>query len=43
VFSRCDDRTTTVWVDGPVALIRLQPDNRPCRFRLREVTLLVGP
>jgi len=38
-----DDRTTTVWIDGPVALIRLQPDNRPCRFRLREVTLLVEP
>ncbi|WP_165247542.1 hypothetical protein [Paludisphaera soli] len=38
-----DDLVTTVWIDEPVAWIRLQPDNRPCRFRIRELTLLIEP
>lgn len=38
-----EDRTTTVWIDEPVARIRIQPDNRPCRFRIRELTLLIEP
>lgn len=38
-----DDRSVTVWIDGPVAQVRVQPDNRRCRFRIRELTLLVEP
>jgi hypothetical protein len=38
-----DDLVTTVWIDEPVSWIRLQPDNRPCRFRIRELTLLIEP
>jgi len=34
---------TTVWIDDQVAQIRIQPDNRPCRFTLAELTLLVSP
>ncbi len=35
-----EDREVTVWIDDVVSQIRLQPDNRPCRFRIRELTLL---
>ncbi|MDG3007884.1 hypothetical protein [Paludisphaera mucosa] len=38
-----EDRTVTVWIDEPVGRIRLQPDNRRCRFRIRGLTLLVEP
>jgi hypothetical protein len=34
------DREATVWIDDVISSIRLQPDNRPCRFRIRELTLL---
>jgi len=37
------NRTTTVWIDQTIAQIRLQPDNRPCRFRIHELTLLLAP
>jgi hypothetical protein len=36
-------RTTTVWVDGPVSQIRIQPDNRPCDFTIDELVVLVVP
>ena len=35
------DRETTVWIDEPIDAFRIQPDNRPCRFRIRALTLLV--
>jgi hypothetical protein len=34
------DREVTVWIDDVISQIRIQPDNRPCRFRVRELTLL---
>jgi hypothetical protein len=37
------DQSTTIWVDDVVSQIRIQPDNRPCRFSLSELTLLVAP
>lgn len=38
-----DHRTTTVWAHEPIRELRIQPDNRPCRFRIRALTLLVPP
>jgi len=38
-----EDQTTTVWIDQTISQIRLQPDNRPCRFRIHELTLLLAP
>jgi hypothetical protein len=38
-----DAQTTTVWVDDLVSQIRIQPDNRPCRFTIVRLTLLVLP
>jgi hypothetical protein len=35
------DRVTTIWIDDIVARIRIQPDNRPCRFTLSELTVLL--
>lgn len=37
------NQTTTVWIDQTIRQIRLQPDNRPCRFRVHELTLLLAP
>jgi hypothetical protein len=37
------DRSTTIWVDDVVSQIRIQPDNRPCRFIISELTLLTPP
>jgi hypothetical protein len=37
------DRSTTIWVDDVVSQIRIQPDNRPCRFTVSELTLLTPP
>jgi hypothetical protein len=37
------DRVTTVWIDDVVARIRIQPDNRPCRFTLSELRVLIPP
>jgi hypothetical protein len=35
------NRSMTVWVDDVVSQIRIQPDNRPCRFLISKLTLLV--
>jgi len=35
-----DGHEVTVWIDDVISSIRLQPDNRPCRFQIRELTLL---
>ncbi|MEW4570772.1 hypothetical protein AB1L88_23140 [Tautonia sp. JC769] len=35
------DRSTTVWIGEPVDAIRLQPDNRPCRFTIEALSVLV--
>jgi hypothetical protein len=37
------NRSTTIWVDDFVSQFRIQPDNRPCRFSISELTLLVAP
>jgi hypothetical protein len=37
------DRSTTIWVDDVISQIRIQPDNRPCRFTISELTLLTPP
>jgi hypothetical protein len=37
------DRSTTVWIDDVISQIRIQPDNRPCRFAISELTLLAVP
>lgn len=37
------DQTTTVWIERTISQIRIQPDNRPCRFRIHELTLLLAP
>jgi hypothetical protein len=37
------NRSTTIWVDDVVSQFRIQPDNRPCRFSISELTLLVAP
>lgn len=37
------DQTTTVWIEQTISQIRIQPDNRPCRFRIHELTLLLAP
>jgi hypothetical protein len=37
-----DDQTTTVWVDDVVSQIRIQPDNRPCRFTIAGLSLLAS-
>ncbi|QEH34173.1 hypothetical protein OJF2_27080 [Aquisphaera giovannonii] len=37
------DLEVTVWIDDVVSQLRLQPDNRPCRFTIREMTLLTPP
>lgn len=34
-------RETTVWVGEPVKEILIQPDNRPCEFRVESLVLLV--
>lgn len=34
-------RSTTIWIGEAVAAIRLQPDNRPCRFTIEQLSLLV--
>jgi hypothetical protein len=34
-------RTTTVWIGDLVKSFRIQPDNRPCEFRLESIELLV--
>ncbi len=31
----------TIWIDDTIDQIRFDPDNRPCEFTLKEVTLLV--
>ncbi|CAN5779509.1 hypothetical protein BH23PLA1_BH23PLA1_40620 [soil metagenome] len=36
-----EDRTLTAWIGETVSEIRIQPDNRPCRFRINELVLLV--
>jgi hypothetical protein len=35
-----EDRQTTVWIDDTVSEFRIQPDNQPCTFRIRELVLL---
>jgi hypothetical protein len=35
------DRTITVWIDDVVEGLQIQPDTRPCRFRIRALELLV--
>lgn len=35
------DQSITAWIDSPVAEFRMQPDNRPCRFQIQEVVLLI--
>jgi hypothetical protein len=37
------DQVTTIWIDDFVTRIRIQPDNRPCRFTVSELTLLHSP
>ncbi len=37
------DRTTTVWVGDIIREFRVQPDNRPCEFRIESITLLIPP
>ena len=37
------DQVTTIWIDDIVTRIRIQPDNRPCRFTVSELTLLLSP
>ncbi|RUL81992.1 hypothetical protein [Tautonia sociabilis] len=39
------DQEIVIWIDEPMNALRLQPDNKPCSFRVRELTLLVpsGP
>lgn len=38
------DQELTWWIDGPVVALQIQPDNRPCTFRVRGIELLVpGP
>jgi hypothetical protein len=34
------DRETTVWIHDTIDAFSIQPDNRPCTFRLRSITLL---
>jgi hypothetical protein len=34
-------RSTTIWIGEPVEAIRLQPDNRPCRFTIEAMSVLV--
>ncbi|WP_152053539.1 hypothetical protein [Tautonia marina] len=34
-------RSTTIWIGEAVDAIRLQPDNRPCHFRIEQLSLLV--
>lgn len=36
-----EDRTMIVWINAPVDDIRIQPDNRPSSFRIKELTLLI--
>jgi hypothetical protein len=38
-----EDRETTVWVDDLVSQVRIQPDNRPCKFTIAGLTLLLAP
>ncbi len=42
-FPTGDDNVTIVWVDDVVSQMKIQPDNRPCRFAISELTLLVAP
>ncbi len=35
------DQTIKAWIDSPVAEFRIQPDNRPCWFQIKEMVLLV--
>jgi hypothetical protein len=35
-----EDRELTLWPVEMVAELRIRPDNRPCRFRVRDLTLL---
>lgn len=35
------DQTTTIWIDDWISQIRIQPDNHPCTFELRTLTLLL--
>ncbi|RUL87699.1 hypothetical protein [Tautonia sociabilis] len=35
------DRSLVVWIAGAIDAIRIQPDNRPSRFRVKEMSLLV--
>ena len=37
------DQVTTIWIDDIVTRFRIQPDNRPCRFTVSELTLLLSP
>jgi len=34
------DQSTTVWIREPIDAFRIQPDNKPCRFRIASITLL---
>jgi hypothetical protein len=36
------DRTETIWVFGEIDRVRIDPDTRPCEFRLSGLTLLVA-
>jgi hypothetical protein len=42
-FPTGDDHATTIWLDDVISQFRIQPDNRPCRFAISELTLLVLP
>lgn len=36
-----EDRRMTIWTDAVLDEIRIQPDNQPCDFKIRGLTLLV--
>ncbi len=42
-FPGGNDVATTIWVDDIVSRFRIQPDNRPGRFTISDLVLLVSP
>lgn len=37
-----DEKALTFWIDATIDCLLVRPDNRPCRFRISEIVLLVA-
>jgi hypothetical protein len=38
-----DECTMSIWINGVIDQFRLQPDNKPCRIEIRNISLFLDP